>query len=294
MSDWPVGLSTGCFYQTSIFDCLETIRRGGFSMIEICSTPSHLDYHDTEGVNKAKARIDDLGMEAYSFHAPFAPHIDITALDAERRKQAIQEIVWAAEAAAHLEVRYLIIHPGPEEAYRPPPEEHMRRIRNAANSLNSVAKRCYELGIGLVFENMLPHLMFGHTSDMMWLMGAMDTVRVGACLDTGHAFLSGDIHNVMYKLSGHLQVIHANDNHGQNDDHLPPGAGKIQWENLLRELARTDYRGAFILELMGNQPADVVMEAARRGQRYLRNISRVLDIQRPPAAEAPLPQIEPE
>ena len=46
MSDWPVGLSTGCFFQKSIFDCLETISRGGFNIIEICSFPAHLDYHD--------------------------------------------------------------------------------------------------------------------------------------------------------------------------------------------------------------------------------------------------------
>ena len=30
MLDWPVGLSTGCFYRTSIFDCLERIREDFF------------------------------------------------------------------------------------------------------------------------------------------------------------------------------------------------------------------------------------------------------------------------
>ncbi len=29
MRDWAIGLSTGCFYQKSIFDCLETIGSGG-------------------------------------------------------------------------------------------------------------------------------------------------------------------------------------------------------------------------------------------------------------------------
>lgn len=287
MSDWPVGLSTGCFYQRSIFDCLETIRHGGFCMIEVCSTPSHLDFHDKDAVKRAAAMIDDLGMESYSFHAPFASHIDITALDEAERERAIQELFQAAEAAAILQVRYLVIHPGPEESYRPPDDEHMRRIRNAAKSLNRVAQQCHELGIGLVFENMLPHLMFGHTSDMMWLMGAMNTVRVGTCLDTGHAYLSGDIHNVMYKLSGHLQVIHANDNRGQHDDHLTPGQGYIQWEKLLVELSQTRFRGAFMLELMGNRPATEVLEDARRGRQFLRNISRNLALSTPPTVEAP-------
>lgn len=75
MNDWPVGLSTGCFYQRSIFDCLEPVRESGFSMIEICSFPAHLDYHDLNAVRRAAQRVDELGLEAYSFHAPFADHI---------------------------------------------------------------------------------------------------------------------------------------------------------------------------------------------------------------------------
>ena len=87
MSDWPVGLSTGCFYHTNILDCLETIHNSGFSMIEVCSFPAHLDYHDSTRVREAARRIDELGMEPYSFHAPFADHIDITALDRDCRNQ---------------------------------------------------------------------------------------------------------------------------------------------------------------------------------------------------------------
>ena len=35
MSDWAVGLSTGIFWQTSIFECLEDIRNAGFGRIEL-------------------------------------------------------------------------------------------------------------------------------------------------------------------------------------------------------------------------------------------------------------------
>ena len=68
MNDWPVGLSTGSFYQESIFDCLESIRNSGFSMIEVCSFPAHLDYHDLDTVRRAAQRIVELGLEPYSFH----------------------------------------------------------------------------------------------------------------------------------------------------------------------------------------------------------------------------------
>jgi hypothetical protein len=62
MSDWAVGLSTGCFWQTSIFDCLEEIRNSGFGRIEICSNPAHLDYHDCKRVQHAARLAEDLGL----------------------------------------------------------------------------------------------------------------------------------------------------------------------------------------------------------------------------------------
>jgi len=284
MNDWPVGLSTGCFYRRSIFDCLEPIRHSGFSMIEICSFPKHLDYHDLDAIHRVVQRVDELGLEAYSFHAPFADHIDITAFNPDQRNLALQEILKAAEAAAILQVRYFVIHPGPEHEQTPhlPCGERFERMQNAAGTLNKVAQRCRELGIGCVLENKLPHLLFGGTSDILWILGAMTTINIGTCLDTGHAFLSGDLYNVMHKLSGHLQMIHANDNGGNFDDHKPPGEGNIDWEKLLTELSQIAFQGGFILELSGNKEPEIVLAEARRARRYLRAISRRLALSCPP------------
>ena len=284
MNDWPVGLSTGSFYRKCIFDCLEPIRHSGFSIIEICSFPAHLDYHDLDAVRRAAERIDALGLEAYSFHAPFADHIDITSLNPEQRNAALQEILKAAEAAAILQVRYFVIHPGPEHEQTPhlPCVERFQRMQNAANTLNQVAQRCRELGIGCVLENKLPHLLFGGTSDILWILGAMSAINVGTCLDTGHAFLSGDLYNVMHKLSGHLQMIHANDNSGDYDDHKPPGEGNIDWNRLLTELSQIEFHGGFILELSGNKEPEIVLAEARRARRYLREISRQVALSSPP------------
>ena len=282
MSDWPVGLSTGCFYRESIFDCLDLIRNSGFSMIEICSFPAHLDYHDLDAARRAALRMEELGMEPYSFHAPFADHIDITALDPDKRNVALQEILRAAEVAAILQVRYFVIHPGPEHSLHPPCLERFQRMENAASTLNRVAQRCRELGSGCVLENKLPHLLFGSTSDILWILGAMNTVYIGTCLDTGHAYLSGDLYHVMHKLSGHLQLVHANNNSGNYDDHKPPGDGNIDWNKLLTELSQIEFHGGIILELSGDKEPEIVLAEARRARRYLRDISRRLALSSPP------------
>lgn len=286
MSDWPVGLSTGCFYQMSIFDCLEPIRKGGFSMVEICSSPGHLNFHDLDTVTRVANMLKDLGIEAYSFHAPFID-VDISSLDPQHRKYSQEQLMIAAEAAAIMEVRHLVIHPGPDKTLNFSVEERMQRLRNAADILSMVAQKCQKLKVGLVLENMLPHLPFGSSSDMLWIIGAMDSLNITTCLDTGHAILSGDIYNILYKLSGHLQVIHANDNYGTSDDHLPPGTGCIDWQRVLFELTETNFHGGIILELSGAHGHDVegTLKKARDAQLFIRSIARALYLSSPPGVD---------
>jgi sugar phosphate isomerase/epimerase len=163
-------------------------------------------------------------------------------------------------------------------------DERMVRLKYAADVLSTVADRCRDLGVGLVLENMLPHHPFGSTSEMLWIMGAMASVNVCTCLDTGHAALSGDIYNVMFKLSGHLKIVHANDNLGRTDDHIAPGKGTIDWPRLLFELSETGFHGGFILELQG-APLDQmerVLDDARGARLFLRGIAKKLYLSGPP------------
>ena len=270
MSDWPIGLSTGCLWQKSIFECIDAVLAGGFSLIEVCSSPSHLDYHDLDAVRRLAARLETLGIGACSFHAPFADHIDITSPDAPRRTASVHEVITAAEAAAILRSRYFVIHPGPEHAEQPAGHERLQRLETVARSLSEIASRCQSLGMTCVIENKLPHLLFGNTADMLWILGAMTSTQVGVCLDTGHAHIGGEIDTADHKLSRHLRIVHASDNTGRHDDHFPPGQGRIDWPSFLRLLHDTGFRGSIILEMAGRGSQDEILHAARQARQFLR------------------------
>ncbi len=279
MKPWPIGLSTGCFYQRPIFEVLHDIRASGFQLIEVCSFPQHLDFHHLDEVRRAGDLIHQLNLQPISFHAPFADAIDITALAAADRALALHQLLTACEAAAEIKAQHIVLHPGPERAGRPPEAEFLTRMRYAAESLNLVATRCCQLGIPLVLENMLPHLLFGHINDMLYLLGSIRTCHVSTCLDTGHAFLGRELGLVIHKLSGHLQLVHANDNCGERDDHLPPGDGHIDWPWVLRELRRCHFSGTLILEL-SSQPHESVshmLQRASRGRDYLFHLMEHMD-----------------
>lgn len=272
MSDWPIGISTGAFYQRRIGGCLESIRDAGFTIVEICSYPAHLNYRDLAEVAAAAKRLRELQLEPYSFHAPFADDIDITSLDGAVRAASVIAVEAAAVAASELGVRNFVIHPGPERS-PVPGEERLARMERGAESLNYLAERCRQLGTALVMENMLPHLCFGQTRDMLWMLGAIDRIDVGLCLDTGHAFLSGDITRVAHKLSGHLWMVHANDNFGERDDHFPPGQGRIDWKALVGQLARVRFDGAIILEI-GLPPYGIFdFAAAQQSRKFLHELA---------------------
>jgi sugar phosphate isomerase/epimerase len=278
MSNWPIGLSTGCFYRTPLADCLETIRQSGFSMVEVIFSPEHLDYRNRQAVQEAALLIDNLGMEAYSFHAPFGADIDISSLDLPQREYALAEILRAVEAASLIGVHYFVIHPGPENADIPSRDERLLRIENVCSVLDRVALRCGELGIECVLENKLPHLLFGQSSDLLWILTSLKGNRVGACLDTGHANLAGDLYPLVYKMAPYLRLLHVHDNKGHGDDHLPPGDGRIDWTTLLKELATVHFTGALILELAGGDTPEIVMARARRARTYLRQRARRLTL----------------
>lgn len=279
MTEWPIGISTGLFYRIPFTQCLPWIREVGFNLIEVCSSHGHMDYHSKEDITSAAALIKDLGIECYSFHAPFREEIDITSPDVGQRRRSEYEIFKAAEAAAILNARYFVFHPGPEKSFEPPLHERLQRMNNAAEVLNNVYRKCAELDIELAIENMLPHLFCGSTKDILWLIGSVETLEPAMCLDTGHAFLAGGVSMMIHKVSTQLRMIHVNDNLGQGDDHFPPGQGKIDWRQFVLDLRSIQFSGVLIMELSPGEhrAKEELLKMAFDSVHYLREVIRDID-----------------
>jgi sugar phosphate isomerase/epimerase len=109
---------------------------------------------------------------------------------------------------------------------------------------------------------------------MMYLLGEIKGCDVGTCLDTGHAHLAREMDVVIQKLSGHLRMVHVNDNRGDRDAHLPPGEGTIDWPRVIGELRRRGFRGALVLELAGGGHEDVelVLDRAISSRAFLERL----------------------
>ena len=72
---------------------------------------------------------------------------------------------------------------------------------------------------------------------------------IGACLDTGHAFLSGfDPAKAVLTLGRRLRATHIADNHGDRDAHVAPFMGGIAWPSVVRALRDIGYQEDFSFE----------------------------------------------
>ncbi|MCQ2483718.1 MAG: sugar phosphate isomerase/epimerase [Clostridia bacterium] len=64
----------------------------------------------------------------------------------------------------------------------------------------------------------------------------------GFCLDTGHAnLLHHDIRSFILTLGKRIKCLHIHDNNGQNDQHLAPLTGTLDWENFCTAMNEIGY-----------------------------------------------------
>lgn len=94
-----------------------------------------------------------------------------------------------------------------------------------------VAEGIHGAGSRLLLENVYET----DPQELMRLLRPLTLSGVGCCLDTGHqaAFGPGEFQRWVETVGPYVGEIHLHDNNGGDDDHLPPGAGGIDFSPLV-------------------------------------------------------------
>jgi len=114
----------------------------------------------------------------------------------------------------------------------------------------------HEHGVGMAIENMTAAKNsatpspFAAPETLIRLIDELNQPDIGACLDTGHAFLSGyDPAEYARQLGSRLRATHIADNKGERDEHVAPFMGDIDWFAFVKALREIDYRHDFAFEI---------------------------------------------
>ncbi len=179
----------------------------------------------------------------YLVHSPW--YLEVGHPYEEVRKGALKVARRVLEVASLLESPYATFHPftpGWLAALKEKAREFNVRGFTELVSLSS------EMAVQVLVEN-VDHGAFRSPSDIRYLIDRVPGLLV--TLDIGHAFLNGGIDKLrsyIGKLGREVMHLHVHDNDLGRDLHLPVGAGRIPWKEVIEEVKGWGYRGTVTLE----------------------------------------------
>lgn len=241
------GLSTRGFSNERLGSrTLDRILGAGFRQIEIFAVRRHFDYWDTHRMRDVGGWFSDHEVSCHALHAP--PFAGLNGLRAgglaisvaykERRLriESMDEIKLVLDAAEHLPFRYLVLHLGLDEEYA------LEKFDAAFTSLEHLRLFAKDRGVKLLLENTRSPL--GNPERLLQFLNYTRLDDIGICFDVGHARLTGGVREAFQALGARTAVVHLHDNRGEEDDHLMPFDGSMDWAAIVQELRSADSAGS--------------------------------------------------
>lgn len=234
----------GSFSVTSMVDYMAYVGFDGIDM-------------SLEGINRvddsyksvlysAKNRAVSKNLEIPACHLPFymPDPFDKILMDGFAK-----DITAGIDAAAYMQIPLAVLHPIALHKKRESAEIWARKN---IKFLSPICEYAQKRGVKLCIENMAStcecaddHL-FGSTADeALALATALGT---GVCWDFGHAYMAKRDEGEVARLGDRLLFVHAHDNGGYADQHLPVFDGSISWDKAAEALTNTGYRGYISIE----------------------------------------------
>jgi sugar phosphate isomerase/epimerase len=193
-----------------------------------------------------------------SVHGPFV-ELDPGSRSERRRREAVDAHARQIEAAAEVGALVYVVHPDFSVA----PRRRDPRVSAALqHSIEDLAALQAEFGVRVAIEN-LPGADHTHFATP----GELDLGDLGLVLDTGHAVISGSLHDFLAQPRAELVHVHLHDNRGPadaDDPHRALGEGVV---DVPRVLACARAAGAsVVLELLEQRTVrDSLAYIERRG-----------------------------
>jgi sugar phosphate isomerase/epimerase len=283
------GVSTHLYHDHRLDrEHLVEIAAHGFECVEIFATRSHFDYHDPAAVRAVAEWLDDTRLTLHSVHAPITASyangqwgeaFSTAVADEERRRKTLAEAEAALAVAHTIPFQCLVVHLGVPDAMKPGAGDNSREgARRSVGALHEMAERA---GVRLALE-VIPNALSTPEALVSLIEHDLDGLKVGICLDVGHAHIMGDLGDAIECCSGHIVTTHLHDNRRRSDDHLTPGEGSIDWPVTLMSLQKVGYDGAWMFEVANTSTPKAVLEKAAMARRKFESLLD-LSFENPPA-----------
>lgn len=146
--------------------------------------------------------------------------------------------------------------------------------RQVVEDLKRLADRAAQLEQTVILEPVTPFegKLCVTSDDCKYYLDEVDNDALEICLDLAAPFTSGEpISEYWAKTPGKVREIHFVDCTADCEDHLIPGDGEMDWDNIVRYLKGVGYDGYLALELFSRY-ANEPDFSARRGIEVIRGM----------------------
>ena len=225
---------------------IHRIAEDGFDFIDLTLEPPAAWEVDGKEIRRL---IDDLGLGVVGHTAWYLP---IASPFRELRKTAHDLYRKGLDQFADAGVELVNIHPDQKVPLTSP--EQMRKAN--ADAIGELQASASSRGIRLMVENLDRN--FSGVDDLRAILEAVP--EAGFHLDVGHANLRLGLreHNrtesLLEAFGDRLAHVHLSDNRGGDQDlHLPLGAGTINWKEAAKRVKGAGYDGTVTLEVFSRE-----------------------------------------
>jgi sugar phosphate isomerase/epimerase len=231
-----------------VMEEIEEIAQLGFDFVELAMDPPE-GHHSTIRQQKGAllGALEGFGMDLICHLPTFVSTADLTG---SLREASLKEVLDSLDVAADLGPYKVVLHPSHIRGLGPHVMDMARGY--ALRSLEAIAQRIEELGLVACMENMFPR---AHS-----LVSPKEFVRVFKrfptlkfTLDTGHAHIDDKggkrVLDFIARFPDRINHVHASDNFGKEDNHLPIGTGTIDFPKIIKALKGIGYNDTVTFEV---------------------------------------------
>jgi len=218
---------------------ISAVASMGFEYLELTMDAPYADHrnllsHKDDIISSLQQH--DLGLVC---HLP--TFVSLADLTESIRKASLEETLASMKAAKELGCEKVVLHPWFLSGLGPMLPEMAAQF--GKESLVVLLDHACDIGISVCLENLFPKAeSLVRPEDFTEWFALYPELRL--TLDTGHANLAGGTRTILSfieRYGDRLGHVHVSDNRGRSDDHLPIGAGNIDFPAVVAALKATGY-----------------------------------------------------
>jgi len=227
---------------------LEEIKRLGFDYLELAMDPPQAHHKMIlEQKEKLLRVLDDFKMGLVCHLPTFVSTADLTE---SMREASLNEVLESVKVAADLHALKAVLHPSFIGGLSVFVMDQARQY--AFKSMETIVEKADKLGLCLCIENMFPRSNSLVTpDDFIGVFEMFPTLKM--TFDTGHANMgSRGVDRALgfiERFHDRIEHIHANDNFGKEDNHIPVGTGTVDFPRVVKALKGIGYDKTITLEV---------------------------------------------